>query len=81
MSRNIRFKLSGTQLEWALRFSTDLGMPLDHAAKLALIRTIREAYSLPDPTVPPTMQPLTVEPAAEAVTGAAIEAAPEAGAS
>lgn len=44
MSRTIRFKLSGRQLEMALQLSNDLKMPLDHTARQALFWAIRKAY-------------------------------------
>lgn len=44
MSRTIRYKLSGRELELALQLSNDLGMPLNIAAKRALLWAIRKAY-------------------------------------
>jgi hypothetical protein len=44
MSRTVRFKLSGRQLEMALQLSNDLKMPLDYTARQALFWAIRKAY-------------------------------------
>lgn len=45
MSRSVQFKLRGPALEAALRFSDELGMPLNLAAERALIWAIRQAYA------------------------------------
>lgn len=44
MSKTVRFKLSGRQLEMALQLSNDLKMPLDYTARQALYWAIRKAY-------------------------------------
>jgi hypothetical protein len=44
MSKTISYKLRGQALEWANKFSNDLGIPLNLAAERALLWAIRKAY-------------------------------------
>jgi hypothetical protein len=44
VSRSVKFKLHGPALDAAIKFSNDLGMPLNYAAERALLWAIRQAY-------------------------------------
>jgi hypothetical protein len=44
MSKTVRFKLYGKELDAAYKFSLDTGMPLDALAKAAFFYTIRKGY-------------------------------------
>lgn len=45
MSKTIRYKLYGNEIEAAAKFAKDVGIPLDRLAKLSLFYTMREGYS------------------------------------
>ena len=49
MSRRVSFKLHGERLEAALKFSSDLNLPLNLVAERALYYTISQAYKKDGP--------------------------------